>query len=233
MTDKYPNISVSRHKKTWVKSAKGRKKSSVRWLERQLNDPYVAEAKKQGFRSRAIFKIMQLNDRFKFFKAGKKVVDLGAAPGGWSQIAVEKCGKNNVVGIDLLEIDSIEGAEFIQGDFLEPENQQKILDLLKGKVDIVMSDMAAATTGHAATDHLRIMILVETSLNFAKKILAKEGVFIAKLFQGGAEKKLLDALKKNFKIVKHAKPEASRKDSSEEYVIATGFKNKDENETSE
>ncbi len=227
MTDKYPKVSVSRHKKTRVKSAKGRKISSVRWLERQLNDPYVAEAKRQGLRSRAGFKIMQLNDRFKFLKPGRKIIDLGAAPGGWTQFAVKECGMGNVIGIDLLEIEPIEGAKLIQGDFLDHDKQEEILNLMKGKADVVMSDMAPATVGHPQTDHIRLMILVESALEFAKKTLKPEGVFIAKLFKGGAEKTLLDNLKRNFKTVKHTKPEASRKDSSEEYVIASGFKTKE------
>ena len=204
-------------------------KSSAKWLQRQLNDPYVAEAKAQGFRGRAAFKIEQMNRQFHFFKKGARVVDLGCAPGGWSQVAVNAVHSTNenplVIGLDLLETDPIPGALLLQRDFREPAVAKELIDLLGGqKADVVMSDMAANTTGNHMVDHLRIMGLVETAYDFAVKVLAEGGVFVAKIFQGGTEKKLLDRMKQDFKSVKHVKPEASRKDSSEFYVVATGFK---------
>ena len=204
-------------------------KSSAQWLQRQLNDPYVSEAKAQGFRGRAAFKIQQMNQQFHFFKKGARVVDLGCAPGGWSQVAVKAVHSTNekplVIGLDLLSTDPIEGALLLQRDFRKPEVAQELIDLLGGqKADVVMSDMAANTTGNHMVDHLRIMGLVETAYDFAIKVLAEGGFFVAKIFQGGTEKKLLDRMKQDFKQVKHAKPEASRKDSSEFYVVAVGFK---------
>ena len=204
-------------------------KSSAQWLQRQLNDPYVSEAKAQGFRGRAAFKIQQMNQQFHFFKKGARVVDLGCAPGGWSQVAVKAVHSTNekplVIGLDLLPTDPIEGALLLQRDFRKSEVAQELIDLLGGqKADVVMSDMAANTTGNHMVDHLRIMGLVETAYDFAVKVLAENGTFIAKIFQGGTEKNLLDQMKRNFKTVKHVKPDASRKDSSEFYVIATGFK---------
>jgi 23S rRNA (uridine2552-2'-O)-methyltransferase len=212
-----------------LKSKKRRTLSSRLWLERQINDPYVALAKKKGLRSRAAFKLAELDDKYKFLKPGMRVADLGAAPGGWTQVAVERVkagnlGKGHVVAIDILPMDPIPGAHLLQGDFLAPETPAKLEALLEGRADLVMSDMAAPTTGHAPTDHLRIMGLAEAALDFARQVLAPGGVFIAKLFQGGAEKTLLDQLKTSFATVRHAKPPASRKDSKESYVIATGFR---------
>ena len=206
-----------------------RSKSSAQWLQRQLNDPYVGEAKAQGFRGRAAFKIQQMNNQFHFFKTGARVVDLGCAPGGWSQVAVKavhsSAEKPLVIGLDLLPTDPIEGALLLQRDFREPAVANELIELLGGqKADVVMSDMAANTTGNHMVDHMRIMGLVETAYHFAVKVLAEGGFFIAKIFQGGTEKKLLDQMKQDFQQVKHVKPEASRKDSSEFYVVATGFK---------
>jgi len=212
-----------------VKTAHKRSNSSTRWLQRQLNDPYVAEAKKQGWRSRAAFKLLQLDEKFHFLKPGLRVVDLGAAPGGWTQVAVQRVkperGKGIVIGLDLLEMEPVTGATVFVGDFTVAEDVQKLRDLLGGgQADIVMSDMAANTIGHTQTDHLRIMGLAEMAADFACDVLAPGGVFICKLFQGGAEKTLLDVLRKNFAVVKHAKPLASRSDSAESYVVATGFR---------
>lgn len=208
-----------------VKTAKKRKPSSTRWLQRQLNDPYVHEARKMGFRSRAAFKLLELDDRFHFLKKGLRVVDLGAAPGGWTQIAVDRVGpKGKVVGMDILEYDPVPGAICMQGDFLADDSPDRLKQALDGLADVVVSDMAAPTTGHPPTDHLRIIGLVEVALHFAMEVLAPGGVFVAKVFQGGTEKTLLDLLKNNFTTVRHAKPPASRKESAETYVVATGFK---------
>jgi 23S rRNA (uridine2552-2'-O)-methyltransferase len=207
-----------------VKSAKGRKISSTRWLERQLNDPYVAEAKRVGYRSRAAFKLAELDDRFHFLGKGGRVLDLGAAPGGWTQIAVARAGKNRVVGIDLLAIDPIPGATLFQGDFLDDGIEQKLLDALGGAPDVILSDMAAPATGHAATDHIRIVALVEAAYDFARHSLGPGGTFVAKVFQGGTERELLDRMKRDFASVKHAKPPASRAESAEVYVVAQGFR---------
>lgn len=208
-----------------VKTAKKRKPSSTRWLQRQLNDPYVHEARKMGFRSRAAFKLLELDDRFHFLKKGLRVVDLGAAPGGWTQIAVDRVGpKGKVVGMDILEYDPVPGAICMQGDFLADDSPDRLKQALDGLADVVVSDMAAPTTGHPPTDHLRIIGLVEVALHFAMEVLAPGGAFVAKVFQGGTEKTLLDLLKTNFETVRHAKPPASRKESAETYVVATGFK---------
>lgn len=207
-----------------VKSAKSRTPSSTRWLERQLNDPYVAAAKRAGYRSRAAFKVAELDDRFHFLGHGKRVLDLGAAPGGWTQVAVARAGKGKVAGIDLLAIDPIPGAILIQGDFLDPANDRKLLDALGGPPDVILSDMAAPTTGHAATDHLRIVALVEAAYEFAREHLGPGGAFVAKVFQGGTERELLERMKKDFASVKHAKPPASRAESAEIYVVAQGFR---------
>ncbi|HEY7992454.1 MAG TPA: RlmE family RNA methyltransferase [Stellaceae bacterium] len=209
-----------------VKSAKGRSVSSTRWLERQLNDPYVAEAKRAGYRSRAAFKLAELDDRFHFLKRGKRVLDLGAAPGGWTQVAVARVGKDHVVGIDLLPIDPIPGAVLMQGDFLDDGIEKKLLDALGGAPDVILSDMAAPATGHAATDHLRIVALVEAAYEFARTALAPGGSFVAKVFQGGTERALLERMKKDFASVKHAKPPASRAESAEVYVVAQGFRHR-------
>ncbi len=217
--------------KNHLKKVKGRRASSTKWLQRQINDPYVAEAQRLGYRGRAAFKIMQLDDQFHFFKPGKRVVDLGCAPGGWSQVAVQRVKSTPenplVVGMDLLEAQPIAGAKLVQMDFTTDEAPAKLEELLGGrKADIVMSDMAANTTGMHSIDHLRIMGLLEMAYDFACQILNPNGVFIAKIFQGGTENQFLAEMKKNFAVVKHAKPDASRKDSSEVYVVATGFKGK-------
>jgi 23S rRNA (uridine2552-2'-O)-methyltransferase len=208
-----------------VKTARGRKPSSTRWLQRQLNDPYVHEARKLGYRSRAAFKLIELDDRFHFLKTGLRVVDLGAAPGGWTQVAVARVGaRGRVVGMDILEYDPVPGAVSMQGDFLADDSPDRLKEALGGPADVVVSDMAAPTTGHPPTDHLRIIALVEVALAFAIEILTPGGTFVAKVFQGGTEKTLLDMLKRNFATVRHAKPPASRKESAETYVVATGFK---------
>ncbi len=215
--------------KSKLKKVKGRRASSVRWLQRQINDPYVSEAQRLGYRGRAAFKIMQLDDQFHFFKPGRRVVDLGCAPGGWSQVAVSRVKSTPenplVVGMDLLPADPIAGANLVQMDFTLDEAPAKLEELLGGhRADIVMSDMAANTTGVHSLDHLRIMGLLEMAYDFAIKVLNPGGVFIAKIFQGGTENEFLAEMKRDFAVVKHAKPDASRKDSSEVYVVATGFK---------
>jgi 23S rRNA (uridine2552-2'-O)-methyltransferase len=208
-----------------VKTAKARKLSSTRWLERQLNDPYVAAAKRAGYRSRAAFKLAELDDRFHFLGAGKRVLDLGTAPGGWSQIALARVGKRGrVVGIDLLPIDPIPGVTLLEGDFLDPANDAALLEALGGMPDVVLSDMAAPATGHAPTDHLRIVALADAAYDFARTHLAPGGTFIAKVFQGGTERELLQRMKRDFATVKHAKPPASRAESAEVYVVAQGFR---------
>lgn len=206
-----------------LKNARKLSTSSQRWLQRQLNDPYVTAAKVQGWRSRAAFKLIELNDKYKLIDKGARVVDLGAAPGGWSQVALAS-GASVVVGIDLLAIEPVSGATFIQGDFLDDGADQQLIEMLGGKADLVLSDMAPNTSGHVATDHLRIMALAETALHFACEILTPDGVFVAKLFQGGAQIEMLNTLKQRFKTVRHAKPPASRKDSKEMYVVAMGFR---------
>lgn len=206
-----------------VKPAKSHKSSSKRWLERQLNDPYVAAAKRAGYRSRAAYKLAELDDRFHFLKRGQRVLDLGAAPGGWTQIAVARTGKGGVVGIDLLAIDPIPGATLLRGDFLADDAQHKLLEALGGPPDVILSDMAAPAIGHASTDHLRIVALVETAFEFASNVLVTGGTFVAKVFQGGAERKLLERMKRDFSSVKHAKPPASRSESAEVYVVAQGY----------
>lgn len=215
-----------------VKTAGRRKASSTQWLERQLNDPYVAEAKRLGYRSRAAFKLQQLDDRFHFLKPGARVVDLGAAPGGWTQVAADRVkaesGRGRVVGIDLLAVDPVPGATLLLGDFLAEEAPGRLREALGGPADVVLSDMAAPATGHAATDHLRILALAEAAHEFARAVLAPGGAFIAKLFQGGAERTLLEALKRDFTSVRHAKPPASRSDSAEIYVVALGFRGRNE-----
>ncbi|MGO4570995.1 RlmE family RNA methyltransferase [Microvirga sp. 2TAF3] len=217
--------SGTRNLKQRVKTAHKRTLSSQKWLERQLNDPYVARAKREGYRSRAAFKLLEIDEKFHVLKSGQRVVDLGAAPGGWSQIAARKVGpKGKVVGIDLLPIDPLPGVEFIQLDFLDESAPGKLIEMLGGPADVVMSDMAANTTGHKKTDHLRIMGLAEAAIYFAREILAPGGAFIAKVFQGGTESQLLADLKRDFSVVRHVKPAASRADSAELYVMATGFR---------
>jgi 23S rRNA (uridine2552-2'-O)-methyltransferase len=211
-----------------VKTAKKRTVSQKRWLERQLNDPYVARAKREGYRSRAAFKIIELNEKFKLFKPGGRIVDLGAAPGGWAQVAAKIVqsdkGKGKVIGIDLLEIEPIIGVDFTVMDFLEADAPEKLKAMLGGEADVVMSDMAANTTGHKKTDHLKIVALAELAAEFAREVLAPGGAFLAKVLQGGTEGTLLSDLKRDFAQVKHYKPAASRSDSAELYVVATGYR---------
>ena len=219
----------SRPLKNKLHKDRKRSESSTRWLQRQLNDPYVAEAHRLGFRGRAAFKIQQLNDQFHFFKKGKRVVDLGCAPGGWTQVAVKAVQSTSenplVIGMDLLPAEPIAGAKLVQMDFTSQQAPLLLQQMLGGhKADIVMSDMAANTTGNHMTDHLRIMNLLKMAYMFAIQVLNPEGVFIAKIFQGGTENTFLAQMKRDFKVVKHVKPDASRKDSSEFYVVATGFK---------
>jgi 23S rRNA (uridine2552-2'-O)-methyltransferase len=206
----------------------GRSQAQRRWLERQLNDPYVARAKREGLRSRAAYKLVQIDDRHRLFKPGAKVVDLGAAPGGWSQIAAKRVrageGGGHVVAMDLLDMDPVPGVDFLQLDFLAPDAPDRLKALLGGSADVVLSDMAANATGHRATDHLKIMGLAEAAADFAREVLAPGGSFLAKVLQGGTEGELLAALKRDFASVKHVKPAASRADSAELYVLATGFR---------
>ncbi len=210
---------------TRVKTAKGRKLSSKLWLERQLNDPYVAEAKARGYRSRAAFKLLQIDEKHRILPKQGRVVDLGAAPGGWTQVALERCGpKGQVVAVDIQEMEPLEGAVVLKLDFLDEGADDAVKAALGGAADLVMSDMAAPATGHAGTDHLRIMMLAETALHFALQVLAPGGAFLAKVLQGGSEKSLLEDLRRHFAQVRHVKPEASRKDSAELYVLATGFR---------
>jgi 23S rRNA (uridine2552-2'-O)-methyltransferase len=214
-----------RNTHTSLKTARGRSTASQRWLARQLNDPYVKAAKAAGWRSRAAFKLIELDDRFKLIKPGCRVVDLGAAPGGWTQVALKRGGAGaRVVGLDLLEMDPIPGATLLLGDFQDEAAEQAVLAALDGQADLVLSDMAPNTTGHTSTDHLRIMALAELALDFAVKVLKPGGGFVAKLFQGGAEKAMLERLRRHFAEVRHAKPPASRKESPETYVVATGFR---------
>lgn len=206
-----------------VKTAKGRKSSSTRWLQRQLNDPYVEQARAMGYRSRAAFKLIELDDKFKLIRKGMRVADLGAAPGGWTQVALER-GASRVVGIDLLAIDPIPGAELLELDFTEEGADEAVKNALGGEADLVVSDLAPWTTGHKSTDHLKIIALVEVAAQFAFDVLAPGGAFVAKVFQGGTEQELLKELRGRFEKVKHAKPDASRQESAEIYLVATGFK---------
>lgn len=210
---------------TRLRTAEGRSTASQRWLTRQLNDPYVRAAKERGFRSRAAFKLLEMEERLHLLKPGMRVVDLGAAPGGWTQVAVQAVGpRGQVVGIDLLPMDPVAGATVLQGDFTEQEAEDRVVAAMGGRADAVLSDMAPNTTGHQATDHLRIMGLAEIALDFARRVLAPGGAFVAKVFQGGTEKEMLATLKRDFAVVRHLKPPASRKDSAELYVVATGFR---------
>jgi len=214
----------SRDLKVRVRS-QGRSQASKLWLERQLNDPYVARAKREGLRSRAAFKLMEMDDKFRLLKPGAKVVDLGAAPGGWSQIAAQRTGAGGrVVAIDLLEMPAIPGVEFLHLDFLDPGAPEHLKAQLDGPADVVLSDMAANATGHRKTDHLRIMGLAETAVMFAREVLRPGGSFLCKVLQGGTEAELLTSLKRDFATVKHLKPAASRSDSAELYVLAQGFR---------
>ena len=222
--------------KVKVKSARGRKLSSTLWLQRQLNDPYVKRAQAEGYRGRAAFKILELDDRYRFLVPGARVVDLGCAPGGWMQVAVprvnalgEKKGKSigRILGIDLQEVDPIPGAEIHQLDFMEDDADLQVKDWLGGLADVVMSDMAAASSGHKQTDHLRIMALCEAAAHFAFDVLDEGGTFVAKVLAGGAEGELQKVLKRQFKTVAHFKPGSSRADSSEKFVVARDFRGRD------
>jgi len=217
-----------RQLKVRVRSGKGRTLASKLWLERQLNDPYVARAKREGMRSRAAFKLAEIDDRFHLFKPGSKVVDLGAAPGGWSQVAAQRTfaadGRGKVVAIDVLDMPPLPGVAFLNLDFLDPAAPERLEALLAGPADVVMSDMAANATGHRKTDHLRIMAVAEAEAMFAREVLEPSGTFLCKVLQGGTEGALLADLKRDFATVKHVKPAASRPDSAELYVLATGFR---------
>ena len=223
-------MSEGRNLKVRVKAG-GRTQASRRWLERQLNDPYVARAKREGFRSRAAYKLAEIDDKHRFLKAGGKVADLGAAPGGWSQIAAKRvragAGGGRVVAIDLLDIDPVPGVDFVQLDFMAEDAPDRLKAMLGGPADVVLSDMAANATGHRRTDHLKIMGLAEAAAEFAREVLRPGGVFLAKVLQGGTEGQLLASLKRDFASVKHVKPAASRSDSAELYVLATGFRGQD------
>jgi 23S rRNA (uridine2552-2'-O)-methyltransferase len=211
-----------------VKTGKSRTLSSKLWLDRQLNDPYVTRAKREGYRSRATYKLIEIDDKHRFLKPGGRVVDLGAAPGGWSQIAAKRCaaaeGKGHVVAIDILALAPIPGVEFARLDFLSPEAPAEVKAMLGGAADVVLSDMAANATGHRKTDHLKIMALAEAAAEFAREVLAPGGTFLCKVLQGGTETTLLAQLKRDFTVVKHLKPAASRTDSAELYLLATGFR---------
>lgn len=211
-----------------VKTARGRKASSTRWLERQLNDPYVKQAKAEGWRSRAAFKLIELDERFGLVKGANRVVDLGIAPGGWSQVVRKLAPKASIAGIDLLPTEPIEGVTIFQMDFMDDAAPKLLEEALDGPPDLILSDMAANTVGHKQTDHLRTMGLVETAADFAIQSLAPGGAFVAKVLAGGTDPQLLALLKRHFTHVKHAKPPASRKGSSEWYVVAQGFKGRDE-----
>ncbi len=214
--------------KTRVKTARKRSLSSTLWLQRQLNDPYVAQAKRDGYRSRAAYKIIEMDERFHLFRPGGRIIDLGAAPGGWSQVAAQrvkaKDGRGKVVGVDLLEMEAIAGVDFAVKDFNDPDAPDLIRAMLGGAADGVMSDMAANATGHRQTDHLRIVALAELAAEFAMEVLAPGGFFVAKVLQGGTEGQLLTRLKRDFAAVRHVKPAASRADSAELYVLASGFR---------
>lgn len=223
----------ARELKTRVKTAKGRKLSSTRWLERQLNDPYVQAARREGYRGRAAFKLSEIDDKHPFLKPGARVVDLGCAPGGWLQVAVARTNadgarknkpKGRVLGVDIQEVEPLAGVDLLQLDFLEEGADDAVKAALGGEADAVLSDMAASASGHRQTDHLRIMALCEAAAQFAAEVLSEGGVFLAKTLQGGAEGDLLAQLKRDFRTVRHIKPPASRKDSAEMYVLATGFR---------
>lgn len=222
--------SGARELKVRVKTGKGRKLSSKLWLDRQLNDPYVARAKREGMRSRAAYKLSEIDDKAHFLKKGSRVVDLGAAPGGWSQVAAKRVNapkQGRVIAIDLLQIDPVPGVEFTQLDFLDPTAPDQLKAMLGGLADVVLSDMAANATGHRKTDHIKIVALVEAAYEFAREVLAPGGTFLAKVLQGGTEASLLGPLKRDFVTVKHIKPAASRSDSAELYLLALGFRGAD------
>ncbi|HUF56396.1 MAG TPA: RlmE family RNA methyltransferase [Thermohalobaculum sp.] len=219
-----------------VRTAKGRRLSSTRWLERQLNDPYVQRAKREGLRGRAAYKIAEIDDRMRFLVPGARVIDLGSAPGGWTQVAVGRVNalgeqrdkpRGRVIGADLKPVEPVPGADLLELDFLDEGADDRVAEALGGPADVVMSDMAAPATGHKATDHLKIMALAEAAADFAERVLAPGGTFLAKVLQGGTERALLDRLKRGFAKVSHVKPPASRADSAETYVVATGFRGGD------
>ena len=219
--------------KVKVRTARKRSTSSTRWLQRQLNDPYVAAAKREGYRSRAAYKLIEIDEKYRLLRPGGIVVDLGAAPGGWSQVAADLTkaadGQGLVVAMDLIEIDALPGVTLLQGDFMDDEAPAALEAALGGRrPDLVLSDMAAPATGHRQTDHLRIMGLCEAALDFAVGVLAPGGAFLCKVLQGGAANELLDTMKRNFAVVRHVKPKASRADSAELYVLATGFRGRQE-----
>lgn len=212
-----------RDKATRVKTARGRKSSSTRWLQRQLNDPYVKEAERMGYRSRAAFKLTEMDDKLNFIKKDMTIIDLGAAPGGWSQVAIER-GAKTVVALDLLEMDPIDGVTILQMDFMDDDAPEQIISLIGEGADIILSDMAPNTTGHKSTDHIRIITLVELAYDFVKDALKPGGIFVAKVFQGGTGSDLMAMMKRDFSKIKHVKPPASRKQSSEEYIVAMGYR---------
>ena len=212
-----------------LKDEKRRTLSSRTWLERQLSDPYVARAKRDGYRSRAAYKLAEIDDKYHVLKQGSRVVDLGAAPGGWSEIALKRIGaKGRVIALDILDFKPIVGVEFLKLDFLDETAPDRLKEMLGGKADVVLSDMAANATGHRATDHLRIMALAEAAAAFAREVLGKGGAFLCKVLQGGTETALLAELKRDFETVKHVKPPASRADSAELYLLAKGFRHRAE-----
>ena len=215
-----------RNLKTRVRTAKGRKSSSTRWLQRQLNDPYVAQAGREGYRSRSAYKLIQLDEKFSLLKPGQQIVELGAAPGGWTQVAVARAGARGgaIIAVDMAEMEPLAGAMILRADFLDEATPALIGDLLKRPADLVLSDLAPVLSGHAGTDHLRIVDLVDRALEFAAGVLAPGGCFVAKVFQGGTERDLLTAMKRDFARVSHAKPPASRPESSEIFVVAKGFR---------
>lgn len=224
-SSKKPGRRTTRDASVRVKKTNQRTTSSARWLQRQLNDPYVHEAQRLGYRARSAFKLIELDDKMKFIKKGCTVVDLGAAPGGWSQVAVER-GAGKVIGLDLLPIDPLPGVTFLQMDFMNDDAPEALIMAMGSGADVVLSDMAPNTMGHRQTDHLRIMALVEAAYEFATQVLKPGGTFVSKIFQGGAQGELLAMMKADFTTVKHVKPPASRKESAEQYVVATGFRKK-------
>ena len=220
------DVASRRRESVRVKAKSRRSESSRQWLQRQLNDPYVAAAQKEGYRSRAAFKLLQLDEKFELLKPGMRIVDLGAAPGGWTQVVSKKFGKKGgkLVALDILAMDPLEGVEILQMDFLADDAPEKLKKVLGGAADLVLCDMAPSATGHPATDHIRIMAMAELAAHFAVDVLAPGGAFVCKYFQGGAEKEVLNLLKKHFAKTRHAKPAASRAESSETYLVAQGFR---------
>lgn len=222
---KKPARRTARDAAVRVKKTNQRTTSSARWLQRQLNDPYVHEAQRLGYRARSAFKLIELDDKLKFIKKGCTVVDLGAAPGGWSQVALQR-GATKVIGLDLLPIEPMPGVTFLQMDFMNDDAPEALIMLMGSGADVVLSDMAPNTMGHKSTDHIRIMALVEAAYEFATQVLKPGGTFVSKLFQGGTQGEMLAMMKRDFTSVKHVKPPASRKESSEQYVVAMGFRKK-------